>query len=511
MSQTPIMGRRRGGEPGDDGGGSSFPNRLAINRLRSALQQFTELKISGEDASDAVRKVVRAFHENERGDVVVDTLMTDFLKLVAGRSNHPALVGVNCKLTTEETVAMAREMAATTEPSARFRYRGVAANTLVHDEASTGGAGNIYPLLLSALVHAVDVGRPTVNAKIASNGSPGTIDTLQAAPGFDASPAVDAIDRALASCGQVVTMATDSAAPVDARMMALRRASGTMDCAELVIASILAKRLASGADGFAPHVSVVVFEGDDSKFGRTAEEQAAGLRKFREVGARLVEGGDLSGFVAIPVNNDSPICPVFGRRLFLSRIQQTLCSGPESGDPLAGRMIELASRVVHSMTGEPLDEAAARVRATLGRDGPAWRGFKELLLEQGARPAFVQQLEEGRGAETQLVSVSVTASTLFPELAGRAETSEIRIAPGGTRLIEQTLRKMCGRTPEERGAAIYYGAGIEFPDTGVGSNILAGGHASPADIVMRLGVASPDEVDGIVKSLRAAFQVVPRR
>ena len=114
------------------------------------------------------------------------------------------------------------------------------------DKHSTGGVGDKVSLVLSPILAAC--GQPVVMLTGRGLGhTGGTADKLETIPGLDL-----AFDRArcvglLESCGMAIGMATGDLAPADRKLYALRDVTATVDSIPLITASILSKKLATGA------------------------------------------------------------------------------------------------------------------------------------------------------------------------------------------------------------------------------------------------------------------------
>src|SRR5690349_23513742 len=77
----------------------------------------------------------------------------------------------------------------------------------------------------------------------------GTLDKLDAIPGYTSVPATEVIKRVVQDVGCAIVGQTADLAPADRHLYAVRDATGTVESIPLIVASILFKKLAEGLDG----------------------------------------------------------------------------------------------------------------------------------------------------------------------------------------------------------------------------------------------------------------------
>jgi pyrimidine-nucleoside phosphorylase len=147
-------------------------------------------------------------------------------------------------LSTTETAALTRAMTASGEVWDLSTLPGPKI-----DKHSTGGVGDKVSLVLAPWVAACGVVVPMMSGRGLGH-TGGTLDKLAAIPGFDTSLSKRRVLSVLKKVGVVMLAATKEVAPADRRMYALRDATGTVESIPLITASILAKKLAEGADGY---------------------------------------------------------------------------------------------------------------------------------------------------------------------------------------------------------------------------------------------------------------------
>ena len=123
------------------------------------------------------------------------------------------------------------------------------------DKHSTGGVGDCTSLLLAPLLAACGAYVPMISGRGLGH-TGGTLDKLESIPGYTINPTHARMRGVLADAGCVIVGQSDALAPADRRLYAVRDVTATVDVPALMVASILSKKLAGGAQALLLDVKV---------------------------------------------------------------------------------------------------------------------------------------------------------------------------------------------------------------------------------------------------------------
>jgi pyrimidine-nucleoside phosphorylase len=205
----------------------------------------------------------------------------------------------------------------------------------------------------------------------------GTLDKLESIPGFRVALSLDEYKRILAEVGCCLISQTETIAPADKKLYALRDVTATVESLPLIASSVMSKKLAEGSD------ALIL----DVKCGRGAFMQRP--PEARALARSLVSIGTSAGVrtEAFITRMDVPLGRAVGNALEVAECIDVL-SGRGPAD-LTELIVRMASRMVQ--VGEKAgsdQDAESTVRAALG-SGAAREKLKQLITWQGGDPAVV--------------------------------------------------------------------------------------------------------------------------
>ncbi len=238
------------------------------------------------------------------------------------------------------------------------------------DKHSTGGIGDKVSLILAPLLACCGVRVPMISGRgLGPTG--GTLDKLEAIPGFRTDLTTGEFQQVCDSVGCVIAGATADLVPADRKLYALRDVTATVSCLPLITASIMSKKLAEGLDAL-----VLDVKHGSGAFMKSAGEADQLARSMVAVGKRL-------GVTTTALLSDmnQPLGRMIGNAVEVNESIDVLRGdGPDDVRELT---LALGAEVLRSAGRFDTHDAAVRQLAQQLSSGGALERFREMVAAQG--------------------------------------------------------------------------------------------------------------------------------
>lgn len=237
------------------------------------------------------------------------------------------------------------------------------------DKHSTGGVGDKTTLIVAPVIAALG-GKVTKMSGRGLGHTGGTVDKLEAIPGYRTTLSPAAFLRQAEDIGVAVIGQSGNLAPADKKLYALRDVTATVDSIPLITASIMSKKLAAGSRNIVLDVKV-----GSGAFMKTAEDA-------RALASEMVKIGKACGrnTAALITDMDTPLGNAVGNILEVKEAIAVLRG--ESGGALRAVCEALATEMLVLFSGMTPENAEERVRRAID-SGAAFAKLREWIRAQG--------------------------------------------------------------------------------------------------------------------------------
>jgi len=261
------------------------------------------------------------------------------------------------------------------------------------DKHSTGGVGDKTSLVLAPLVAAAGVAVPMISGRGLGH-TGGTLDKLEAIPGFNVNLPVAQFLRVLETCGCAMIGQTAEIAPADRKLYALRDVTGTVESPYLICASIMSKKLAEGIDALVLDVKT-----GSGAFMKNEKDAAFLAELMVETGERMSKE-----VIALITDMDQPLGCMIGNALeVVEAIEVLRGGGPED---LRRLCLELAGWMLHLGGVAGTVAEGKRQSERLIASGKALDKFRQMVELQGGDPRTVDHPKKLPRAQHMIMSFS---------------------------------------------------------------------------------------------------------
>ena len=251
------------------------------------------------------------------------------------------------------------------ESGERMSFAGLSRHTV--DKHSTGGVGDKITLPLAPLVAACGTAVPQLSGRGLGH-TGGTLDKMEAIPGWRADLYHDEMVAQLEKVGAVICAAGPGLAPADKKLYALRDVTGTVESIPLIASSIMSKKIAEGTDSLVLDVKT-----GSGAFMKTEEDA-------RELARRLVGLGEAAGVhtTALLTRMDAPLGYACGNGIEVAESLEVLAGGGPSD--VVELTVALARHMVKAAGLDVIDPADVLA------SGQAMDVWRDMVRAQGGDP-----------------------------------------------------------------------------------------------------------------------------
>jgi len=241
------------------------------------------------------------------------------------------------------------------------------------DKHSTGGVGDKTSLILAPIVAAGGLAVPMISGRGLGH-TGGTLDKLEAIPGFNTFLSLGDFKRVLRECGMALIGQTAEIAPADKKIYALRDATSTVENIGLICASIMSKKLAEGIDALVLDVKT-----GSGAFMRKEEDSVALAEVMVEIAERMGKK-----CVALITDMGQPLGRTAGHsNEVIESIHVLQGQGPAD---LRGLSLELSAWMFFLGERTKTVEEGRVLAEEMVRTGKALEKFRECIRLQGGNP-----------------------------------------------------------------------------------------------------------------------------
>ncbi len=367
----------------------------------SAVELIIKKRERGELTTEEIRWLVAGYTSGSVADEQMSAMAMAIL-----------LNGMNRREIRDLTLAMI-------DSGERLEFQGLSAPTA--DKHSTGGVGDKITLPLAPLVASYGVAVPQLSGRGLGH-TGGTLDKLEAIPGWQAHLSNTELYSQLAEVGAVICAAGSGLAPADKKLYALRDVTGTVEAIPLIASSIMSKKIAEGTSALVLDVKV-----GSGAFMKT-------LDRATELAQTLVQLGQDAGVKtsALLTDMSTPLGMKIGNALEVEESVEVLQGGGPAD--VVDLTVELAAEMLR-LVGVDADP-----RENL-QNGKAYDKWRQMIAAQGGNP------------DAELPKAKHSTQILAPSSGVLTKLDALDVGVASWRL---------GAGRERKEDAVQFGAGIEL-------------------------------------------------
>jgi thymidine phosphorylase len=405
----------------------------------SAVELIIKKRERGELSTEEIRWLIAGYTQGSVADEQMSAMAMAIL-----------LNGMDRREIKDLTMAMI-------DSGERLDFQGLSAPTA--DKHSTGGVGDKITLPLAPLVASYGVAVPQLSGRGLGH-TGGTLDKLEAIPGWQASLSNTELYSQLAEVGAVICAAGAGLSPADRKLYSLRDVTGTVEAIPLIASSIMSKKIAEGTSALVLDVKV-----GSGAFMKT-------LDRATELARTLVQLGQDAGVKtsALLTDMSTPLGLKIGNSLEVEESVEVLQGGGPAD--VVELTVELAREML-TLVGIDADPAENL------RNGKAYDKWRQMISAQGGNP------------DAELPKAKHTHQIVATESGVLSKFDALALGVASWRL---------GAGRERKEDAVQFGAGIEL-HAQLGSNVTEG------QALMTLHTDTPEKFERAIEIAQTGIEI----
>ena len=405
----------------------------------SAVELIIKKRERGELSTEEIRWLIAGYTQGSVADEQMSAMAMAIL-----------LNGMDRREIKDLTMAMI-------DSGERLDFQGLSAPTA--DKHSTGGVGDKITLPLAPLVASYGVAVPQLSGRGLGH-TGGTLDKLEAIPGWQASLSNTELYSQLAEVGAVICAAGAGLAPADRKLYSLRDVTGTVEAIPLIASSIMSKKIAEGTSALVLDVKV-----GSGAFMKT-------LDRATELARTLVQLGQDAGVKtsALLTDMSTPLGLKIGNSLEVEESVEVLQGGGPAD--VVELTVELAREML-TLVGIDADPAENL------RNGKAYDKWRQMISAQGGNP------------DAALPKAQHTHQIMANESGVLSKFDALALGVASWRL---------GAGRERKEDAVQFGAGIEL-HAQLGSSVTKG------QALMTLHTDTPEKFERAIEIAQTGIEI----